>query len=181
MHREIARAAAVVVACIACTAAAATPGTVWKEYSSADGGFAVLLPGEPEIGTETTTTDLGPVEIHSVKCVTDSLFCVVKYYDAPAITDASREKFLDDNCAGFVRGANLLQKGERKALALGGHPGREVVGESQDGRAQLTARYYAVGTRVYLVMVGSSVDDAESAEIAGYLASFRLLERPAAH
>jgi len=58
---------------------------------------------------------------------------------------------------------------------LGAHPGREVVGETQDGRAQLTARYYVVGKRVYLVMVGSSVDDAGSTDVVRYLTSFRLL------
>lgn len=179
MRFPIARAAMAALVLVA--VAAAAPRLAWKEYTSADGGFAVLMPADPEIEVETTKTDLGPVEIHSAKCVTESMLCVVKYYDAPSVTDATRDKFLDDNCDGFVRGTNLLQKGERKRLVLGPHPGREVVGETQDGRAQLTARYYVVGKRVYLVMVGSSVDDASSPEVIRYLTSFRLLEIPAGH
>lgn len=172
---------ALLLVCAAAAPIAAAPGAGWKEYSSAEGGFAVLMPGEPELENATTKTDLGDVAIHTVKCVAGDVLCVVKYYDAPAVTDATREKFLDDNCDGFVRGANLLRKGDARRVALGENPGREVVGETQDGGAQLTARYYVVGKRVYLVMVGSSVDDAASPEVARYLASFRLLERPAAH
>ncbi len=153
----------------------------WTEYRSADGRFAILFPGEPQLDSSATTTDLGQVEIHTARCITGDRMCVVTYYDAPSVSDATREKFLDDNCAGFLQGSNLLQKGERKSIALGPHAGREVVGETQDGRAQLTARYFVVGERVYLVMIGTSVDDASSPDVAKYLASFRLLETSGLH
>jgi hypothetical protein len=173
MRTNIARLIAALL--VLCAPAWSRTTANWKEFHSADGGFAVLMPGEPEFESATTPTDLGPVEIHTVKCVADEYLCVVNYYDTSSVTDATRDKFLDDNCTGFVQGAGLLQKGDRRAVALGTNPGREVVAETQDGRAQLTARYYIVGKRVYLVMIGTSVDQASSPEVGRYFDSFHLL------
>jgi hypothetical protein len=173
MQRTVARAAAVLAVLLALGAPAGAAG--WKEYRSEDGRFSVLLPADPAVESATTDTDLGPVELHTVKCVTDRFLCVVTYYDVRLKTGQSAEAFLEANCDDFTRGANLLQKGDRRAVKVGEHAGREVTGETADGRAQLTARYYLVGTRVYVVMVGTSVDDAELPEVARYLDSFRLL------
>jgi hypothetical protein len=181
-----ARAQVVLVALVALVGAtAAFPcralAAEWKEFASDEGGFAVVLPDEPKVEAATTPTDLGPVEMHTVKTVTDTMLCSVTYYDVRLDAKRPAGAFLEGTCQDFVRGANLLQKGDVRAVALGENPGREVVGETADGRAQLTARYYLVGKRVFLVLVATSVDDAASTDVARFLDSFRLLDRPAAH
>jgi hypothetical protein len=147
----------------------------WKEYRSAEGRFTVLLPGQPALDVKSTETDLGPIKMHTFMCTTDNLYCGVVYYDVPTGVHKSTDQLLEDTCNGFIQGANLTEKAERRSVDIDGHPGREVIGESPDGSFLLMARYYVVDTRVYLVMVGAAIGDASSPEIGRYLDSFRLL------
>jgi hypothetical protein len=147
----------------------------WKEYRSAEGGFVVLLPGQPALDTKSTTTDAGPIQMHTFMCTTENLYCSVVYYDVPAGVRKSTDQLLDDTCNGFIQGAKLTEKAERRTIDLNGHPGRELIGESPDGSFLLMARYYLVKDRIYLVMVGSAISEASSPEIGRFLDSFRLL------
>ena len=155
-------------------AAAARPAP-WKEFRSAQGGFVVLLPGEPSFDRKAMATDFGSIDMHMYTVTTDSMYCSVAYYDVPTGVNKSADVLLDDTCSGFLKGASLTEKAERRAIALGAHPGRELIGESADGSFLLMARYYLVGKRIYLVMVGTAIADASKPEIGQYLDSFRLV------
>jgi hypothetical protein len=156
-------------------ASGAAQARQWKEFRSVEGHFAVLLPGEPSLNTKSTDTDIGPIEMHMFSCTTDDLYCSVTYYDVPAGVHKSADQLLEDTCNGFMQGAKLTEKAERRQIDIDGHPGREIIGESADGTFLLMARYYLVHNRVYLVMVGSAIANASSPEVGRYLDSFHLL------
>jgi hypothetical protein len=170
-----AAALAVMAAAALAQTGAAAQALPWKEFRSAEGGFAILLPGQPSVETKNTTTDLGPIAMRMFTCTTDSLYCSVAFYDVPEGVRKSPDVMLEDMCNGFVQGAKLAEKAERRKISLGAHPGREIIGESADASFLLLARYYLVKNRVYLVMVGTAVDGASSPEVGRYLDSFRLV------
>jgi len=146
----------------------------WKEFRSAEGHFAVLLPGQPAVDAKQTDTEAGPIQMHTFMCTTNDLYCSVVYYDVPAGVRKTTDQLLEDTCNGFIQGAKLTEKAERRAIDLNGNPGRELIGESPDGSFLLMARYYLVKDRIYLVMVGSAISEASSPEIGRFLDSFHL-------
>lgn len=170
---RIAALAVLAISALAPTAGAAQ-GTQWKEFRSAEGGFVVLMPTQPAIDTKSTSTDAGPIQMHTFMCTTQNRYFSVVYYDVPAGVQKTTDQLLDDTCNGFISGAKLTEKAERRAIDLNGHPGRELIGEAPDGSFLLMARYYLVRDRIYLVMVGSAISDASSPEIGRFLDSFRL-------
>jgi len=172
---RIAAAVAVLAISALAPASGAAQARQWKEYRSAEGGFTVLLPGQPALDTKSTNTDLGPIVMHTFMCSTDNLYCSVVYYDVPPGVHKSSDQLLEDTCNGFVQGAKLTEKAERRAIDIDGYPGRELIGESPDGTFLLMARYYHVKNRIYLVMVGSAIAEASSPEVGRFLDSFRLL------
>jgi hypothetical protein len=173
--RRLVTALAALVIFAAVPAAGAAPAAQWKEFRSPEGGFVVLLPGEPTLDRKATPTDFGQIDMHMYTVTTANMYCSVAFYDVPAGLNKPVDTLLDDTCNGFVKGANLTEKAERRAIALGSHPGREIIGESPDGAFLLMARYYLVGKRIYLVMVGTAIAEASSPEVGRYLDSFRLV------
>jgi hypothetical protein len=164
-----------VLAIVAAVPAAAAPPAPWKEFRSPDGGFVVLMPGEPTLDRKAMPTDFGPIDMHMYTVTTENLYCSVAFYDVPKGLNKPVDALLEDTCNGFVKGANLSEKAERRAITLGAYPGREIIGESPDGSFLLMARYYLVDKRIYLVMVGTAIAEASSPEIGQYLDSFKLV------
>ena len=166
----------VLLALVAAVPATATARPAqWKEFRSAEGGFTILLPGDPSFDKKAMTTDFGSIDMHMYTVTTDNMYCSVAFYDVPAGVKKPVDQLLDDTCTGFVKGANLSEKAERRAIMLGAHHGRELIGESPDGAFLLMARYYLVDKRIYLVMVGTAIAEASSPEVGRYLDSFKLL------
>ena len=175
LARRLAAALAALVIAAAVPAAAAPPAAQWKEFRSPDGGFVVLLPGEPSLDRKSMQTDFGAIDMHMYTVASDNMYCSVAFYDVPTGIGKTNDVLLEDTCNGFVKGANLTEKAERRAISLGAHPGREIIGESPDGAFLLMARYYLVGKRIYLVMVGTAIAEASSPDVGRYLDSFRLV------
>ena len=170
----LARRAAAALVILAFAAAAPARAAQWKEFRSAEGGFTVLLPGDPSVDKKQMPTDFGPIEMHMYTVTADNIYCSVAYYDVPQGLNKPTDQLLEDTCSGFIKGANLQEKAERRAITLGAYPGRELIGESPDGSFLLMARYYLVNKRIYLVMVGTAIADASSPDIGRYLDSFKL-------
>jgi hypothetical protein len=150
---------------------------VWSEFRSDEGRFVVAMPGAPTTETKATDTEVGPIQMHSFSVDAPNIYCSVAYYDVPTDVplEQSADKFLDSTCDGFLQGGKLTEKVDRRTVTIDGHPGRELVGETQDGGFVLLARYYVVGKRVYLVLTGVPVADAASPLVSRFVGSFRLL------
>ncbi|HEX7316805.1 MAG TPA: energy transducer TonB [Pyrinomonadaceae bacterium] len=158
----------------------------WREFASAEGRFAVLVPGELTLKTERMPTPDGagiPLYVHTLR--TSAEYGVI-YADYPfAVTGAEMKgRLLDEGARGAVAsvGARLL---DMKEITLGEHPGRELKELMRDGRV-MHARMYVVGSRLYQVAVTlPKLGEADAAtafaeEVAArFLGSFRLLEEGA--
>ena len=171
----LARRVAATLAILSIAAAAPVRAAQWKEFRSAEGGFVVLLPGDPSVDKKQMPTDFGPIEMNMYTVTGENIYCSVAFYDVPAGLNKPSDQLLEDTCNGFIKGANLSEKAERRVITLGAYPGRELIGESPDGSFLLMARYYLVNKRIYLVMVGTAIADASSPEVGRYLDSFKLL------
>lgn len=155
----------------------------WREFASAEGRFAVTLPGEPGLNVRQMPMPDGtaiPLHIHML--LTSFEYGVI-YADYPfEVKGAEMQKrLLDDGARGAVTSvkARLL---DLKEVSLGGHPGRALRELMPDGRV-MHVRLYVVGSRLYQVAVtlpklGEAAPEAAFAEEAAakFLDSFRLLE-----
>src|SRR2546423_834410 len=100
--------------------ATATPQTIpdefdfktWKEFSSAEGRFAILMPGTPKEEIQTNQTDMGQLEIHTFTLQTSVAVYMAAYTDFPITVHTQElvEKILDG------ARSNLLANNTRKLL-----------------------------------------------------------------
>ncbi|HEY9295124.1 MAG TPA: hypothetical protein VIQ31_01890 [Phormidium sp.] len=141
----------------------------WNEFSSSQGGFAVLMPGSPKEDTETNQD--GSTE-HSFSLTSDNSAFLVHYSDIPDMEKLSKEEvtqLLDAAPNDFAQGANAKLI-TTKSVSLNGHPGKEfefTVSEGVKGKG----RVYLVKQRLYIVVGMTTQPD----NVQKFLDSFRLL------
>jgi hypothetical protein len=143
----------------------------WKEFTSAEGGFRVLMQGEPK--HETVRDSPVPVQKFMV-AREDRVYGVNYRRDAGAdMTDLTAEHFLKIVPAKLGGEAKVLRD---QAITLGEHPGREFLYELPDGTYCRT-RTYLVKDRLYQVtLVAGNVETLNDAEARTFTDSFQLLE-----
>jgi hypothetical protein len=136
----------------------------WKPYHSSDGGFQVLMPGEPKLEAQVVATAAGPVSAHFVTAegVGSAKSFAVIYNDYPAgLMNASAARILDGARDGAVKTVAGRLLAERP-ITLAGHPGREMqIGLS--GGGSIVARLYLVKNRLYQANVEVRRDDVSPA------------------
>lgn len=125
----------------------------WATYTSAEGRYNVLFPGQPSVKTQEATAATGEKTTQSMANASDSgvVYSVV-YFDKSGMT------FSFDGARNGMRAAvkgTLL--GERP-IRLGAYEGREVrlSATGSDGVEYVSlARYYEVEGRIYVLQVVS--------------------------
>jgi hypothetical protein len=131
----------------------------WKNFSSAKGKFAVLMPGQPTEETQTSKKDDVTINNHTFLVETEEGVFFVEYSDFRAdISMIKPDAILEAGCKGLSQdGGKLLSK---RSIALGEYPGREVEYTTKDGITG-KARIFLVGQRLYqLHVVTPEVADA---------------------
>lgn len=161
----------------------------WKDYSSAEGEFSILFPGDPT--QETQVIEAGPglqfqLHIHKLNTIAE---CSVMYADYPvSISDpAVARKVLDDGAAGAVASVNseLL---ELREIELDGHAGRYLKERMPNGEI-MRVKMLLVGQRLYQVAITTPREDNLSAEMVKsyeatadkFLKSFKLIKQVRKH
>jgi hypothetical protein len=147
----------------------------WIEYRSAEGGFTVLLPGEPEVNTQLTDTDAGSVELTMALTEMDNYAAGVSFNDIPAAAQADPDALLQggrDGAAANLNGTVISDK----PIELNGYPGIEFVVETP-GDLQYVARVFIVNDRLYQVLFLAAKDDIERFDVQAFFDSFTLLEQ----
>jgi hypothetical protein len=149
----------------------------WKEFSSKEGQFKVLMPGKPKQEDLETAGDFGKGVLHMNSVHVGKTFYGANYGDFPAaIKKAPLKKVLDSSRDGAV--ANLEGKLAReKDIKLGKYPGREVQIEVGEGKQLFRARVYLVEQRLYQVVVCGTKEVATSKEAERFLDSFKLAKK----
>jgi len=150
-------------------------GATWKEFRSSEGAFSVLMPGTPEESTETLSTEIGPLNLHSFTVNQRERSYGVVYADYPEalVQNTDPEGILDgarDGAVAKVQGKLLSES----FIDLDNHPGREIKVESSDRTATLRARVYLVNNRLYQTVWAGPKEDSSSEEVDRFLDSFEL-------
>jgi hypothetical protein len=158
---------------------AARPG--WEKFTSAGGGYTVLMPGKPnEVPQKVNAPPLGEVEIH-VAAVNKglSIAFVVIYNDFPPgqVPMGNIEMIYDGSRQGALATSGGTLAGEKK-LMLGDLPGREIKIElpatKVPGGAMMQIRYFLKGARLYQVMYIAPKADVNADEAEAFFDSFRI-------
>jgi hypothetical protein len=148
----------------------------WREFSSKEGRFSVLVPGTLSEQTQNLTTQAGAIDLHFFVVEQDGFQYLVSYNDYPdaMVREANADKVLDGARDGVVANVQGRLLNEAKVW-LADYPGRELRIKIPEGRQAMRTRLYFVGNRLYQVGVLSAEDGAAAEEIGKFLNSFKLL------
>lgn len=97
--------------------------TDWIKYSSLEGRYSILLPGEPKLSTQEGTTATGEKFLQYLAASPDSIdtLCMVGYFDYAQGMIFSFDHGRDGMVTA-IKGTLISEK----AISLGGNPGREL-------------------------------------------------------
>ncbi len=156
----------------------------WKEFSSQEGFFSVLLPGTPAQQSQKINTTAGPLDYFTYALQTGLASYFIAYVDFPEVPDDASgvKKILDGGRDGALAIANgkLIAEAE---ISLKGIPGRALTIEGAN--ALIKARVYLAGLRLYILMMVTNKEQAASPEsvklyeatVSRFLDSFKLTAR----
>jgi hypothetical protein len=152
----------------------------WKEFSPKEGGFRVLMPGEPTKKTRKLETPQGDAVIVTYSIQTrKAAFLVIRSDLPPKVDVTDAKKLLDDARDKGVKNSGGTLRDE-KEIELDGHPGREMTLELPDSKVKgggiYKTRIYLVGHAHLQVITLAPKSEANLKEINAFLDSFRLKE-----
>jgi hypothetical protein len=129
---------------------AAEDSAQWINYTSPTGHYSVLLPAEPKLMDQESTTPSGAKVPQYIAVVEDpSATYMLAYFDYTGANTFSFDKARDGMLAN-VKGT--LQS--EKPISLGRYPGREVriSAKSNDGTELISrCKFFDVNKRIYIV------------------------------
>jgi len=158
----------------------------WKPYSSTEGRFKVLFPGEPKETSETVDAVVGGVRFHKVAYDSFISYSVV-YFDGP--TDLENSSHVED-ILDTVRDSGLAQVEsedpqvvKESELLVDGHPGR-LLHVVLKGDGVIRMKSVVFGSRMFVVTVGTpkgqpnvpGTENGYEAIAMSFLNSFGLIE-----
>jgi hypothetical protein len=149
----------------------------WKEFRSAPGGFAVVMPATSVERTKSFGSPVGSVTDHGLLYEQEGevISYGVRYADFSA--DQVRRMPLSEV---MNSGRDTIRKGlgatvlQDRNITAGGHPGREIV-MARPGKGHVILRYFAVGQRLYTVAVMGLKAAPDSEQVRAFLDSFRII------
>lgn len=149
----------------------------WKEFTSEEGRFSILLPRTPRQTTETVDTPVGEVDEHTFTTIHGNITYIVSYSDYPQdLTTGDTRAVLNALRDSAVTDFNGKLLNER-SISLNGHPGRELEIQVSDDSGTVIAKLHVflVGNRLYYLYTIVSEEHASSPSIDKFLNSFKLL------
>ncbi|HKA43883.1 MAG TPA: hypothetical protein VKF40_18015 [Burkholderiales bacterium] len=180
MSRRTTRVLTLVAVIAALVAACAR--TEWREVETPDGGFRILMQGDPRVEKSALDTPSGQItgNLYLVE-VKDAAFGV-GYSDFPVaiVQEASPRQLFSVVRDGWMkRIQGKLQNDGTDIKLENKYPGMEFAASGQlDGRdAYLRGRLYLVDNRLYQVIVFGTKSAMPVSDINQFLGSFKLVPR----
>jgi hypothetical protein len=149
----------------------------WKEFSSEEGRFSILIPRIPIQTTETSETNVGEIDQHVFTTIHESITYVVSYSKYPQdLTTGNPQAVLTELRNSAITGFDGQLVSER-SISLNGHPGRELEIKVSDDTSTIIARVriFLVRNRLYYLYTITPEDLSPSPNIDKFMDSFRLL------
>jgi len=152
----------------------------WKEFSSPEGGFKILLPGIPSKESRSVGTHVGRIGLEVFELKTALASYLMTYSDFPRTPDDPKRALEQarDSAVEHAKGKLLSEK----KVKLGSHPGLELIIETPSTIIKST--FYAVKQRLYQIVILLPSDQRVTREIvkfqdtvaAKFLSSFKLTQ-----
>lgn len=158
------------------TSSAAAPQTPqapeWKKFTSQQGRFTILMPGEPKENKETQQSPQGPYTTYLYTARDAGEIFLVGWVDYDPKLNLDAQKEIEANRDNFVKNvkAKLLTTTEAR---LGKNPGIEFTAENE--QAFFRSWVYVVGRRPYQLIAVTLKGAAPSPNVTRFQASFTLL------
>ncbi len=164
------RFAALAVLCLAACSAELD----WREFTSPEGRFAVMLPGRPARDSREITLAGAKAPMHMTSVQVSGMAFGVGYADLPAGADA--ERVIAEGRDALVRNIGGRVTAERP-LALDGGRGIEfqAEGSAQGAAMRISARIGMAGDRFYQVAFIARAERAGEVDPTLFPGSFRVL------
>jgi hypothetical protein len=150
----------------------------WQSFSPSDGGFSVLMPGQPTQRKQTLNTPAGDINTYFYISTQDSgkVNYTVSYVELPKGVQNMPAPVLLEAMASGLMGDDRMKVVSEQAIKLGDYPGRAFKIEAPD-KALIMHRAYLVKQRIYQIAV--QVPQAQEKALAGdvdrFFNSFKLL------
>jgi hypothetical protein len=150
----------------------------WREFTSAEGRYRVLLPGTPRHQTQNQPTMVGNILMHLDVVERNggrSGFCVL-YADFPfdRLDPVQEKQVLDFGVMGGAMGAKGKLVSSRD-VTLGAHRGKEMEIDVP-GKGKMIGRIYLVRNRLYILLAAGPGLSAASPDVTKFWGSFQLLD-----
>jgi hypothetical protein len=155
------------------------PALHWQEFSSKEGGFSILMPGEPEQERLKQSTLTGDVDYVVFMVERGDSGYMVSFGDMSpqTIAQADTNMALEGAVQGAVNSTNstLVSKQD---ITLDGYPGKEFEAQAMISGIEVIfkARIYLVQNRLYQILVVGPKDSLSVADIDKFLYSFKLTQ-----
>lgn len=147
------------------------------EFSSAEGGFSIMMPGDPKNQTQEVPTAAGNVTTSMFVSEFADQAYFVAYADFPEalVGMADPQTLLQGGRDSAMQSMDATIVSEQ-AITIDGHPGREVLATASIGGVDATvkARFYLVKNRLYQLWVAGAKDKLAEVDMDAFLQSFKL-------
>lgn len=133
------------------------------------------MPGTPSKSEQTTTTAIGPVQIHMYTLDSGNEGFVIGYSEYPSYVFSQKDP--DALLNGARDGAVNNVKGEvlsERPMSLGSYVGREITGKSAEQGFSFTTRLYLANPRMYMLIYLRKGDQPISDDGKKFLDSFEI-------
>lgn len=124
----------------------------WKTFATPDGGFSILMPGQPVKSGQVVETELGPLPYFTFTLKTATAEYMASYSDFPfPVTEPSGlKRAYDGSREGMKKMAPFTLTAERE-IQLEGRLGRELIFESEQNI--IKARLLIVNRRLFQAII----------------------------
>ena len=160
----------------ACTRA----GSDWRELAVHEGGFSILMRGQPEYVRQTLDTPAGKMDAHLYSSDHPDAYFAVGYSDYPlslVLGGSPQALFagVRDTWVQRLEG-RLVSTDDR--ISVGTYPGYafSAEGKARGADAFLDARLYLVDQRLYQIVAISRKQAVSQGVVNRYLNSFKLID-----
>jgi hypothetical protein len=151
--------------------------SIWKPFSSKEGGFRVLMPGTPTQDQRTTKTELGAFPTNTFTVIREQeAGYVVGYLDFPQnipLNSRNQNQYLTAVATGFAQGSGGRLVSQRN-IRLRNLPGKEIRLQFEQGVIG-RGRLFLDNKRLYVALVITDKEKSLTKSIQGFFNSFQVV------
>lgn len=164
--------------CLA-TLAACGPRSEWRNLAVSDGGFAVLMRGQPEYARQQLDTPAGKMSAHLYSSDRPDAYYAVGYSDYPLalVLAGSPGQIFAGVRDTWVKRVQGKLSGNSPLKLAGKYPGLRftAVGTFKDAETFVEGRLYLVDQRLYQVIAMGRKSELSQGVVNRFLDSFKLI------